>query len=1417
MTYSNIRKNIITSIAIGVAFVLAITVNPLSAQVFPVQANINVTPPYTVYLSHYTAPDQQRVMASVLLHDPVVTSLDVRFRFTIEGAGIRIYTNPGWIPAPFTLRSGITELISADIIAEYFRPQNVIAEGINPQELFRKGKLPEGFYQFKIEVLEYQRGVPISNVGRTGVWLLLSEPPRVVFPTPNQKVNATNPQILNFTWVPGGVASPLSALSTMYEFTLVELMGEVDPTVAITTASDAIKFTRTQQQTTLLYGPGEPQLTPGKSYAYRVRAYNTDGYELFKNNGYSEVGVFQFGDACNTPAIFTLKDETQSTFSIDVVADPGSDAWQAQFRESGDEAGQWSELKAEPGTSTKTVKGLKASTTYQVQLKSLCGTVSSSYTTPQTITTKGKENTQRSCENSVSPFVVSQAQPLQQLKPNDIFLAALMPIKVTEVTSQGGGKFSGKGIATVPLFSAGLAVQFTDIGINELMQLTAGEVVVERNAVNVNLFGDTDPTGNGSTTGNGTATDTTGNDGWPEFTDTINISSDIDSVVVVNDTTVWVYTSGGGEPVIVDMGGSDCLLIVPADGNLDNAQVVYNGAAKPYSAGSGSTSDTDEQYTGFRARFAPALNTQYGFDSLRVQTYANQYNDLEIDGKTYKLPWKALPVNIPDPVTLHIRRSADSDPYSDLKVGVLGGNDLLPTAGANTATQTYNLTGTTAGDQYAVVATYDQDGKRKYAGGLWAATYQKKEHKLYIVPLPGVEVPAATIGQLQNGLTQIYSQALVSWTVQPLNGFTGVELGDNGLDWADKDMLSSYNAEMNSVISAFKDWKTDADPDAYYLFVVPQFSEGSVEGFMPRNRRFGFVTLSQLDVRLVAHEIGHGAFNLRHTFPEVAQGSTDNLMDYSEGNTALLKPQWDLIHNPETTTGLFDDMEDGAASDNRNIVITKNNEFLPSINKLDIDFKINHGNIGVVTVQILNSSKELLHEEVVPTPLKNDAKYLYTWDGNMNKINNNLISEEKFIISIIQGSKDVTHPDLFGKIKDEKEILVDYTKVQWEKSVVKTWACINSNDYKEYKRDIENKVYDIGFDLLNLDADSPYRKNPLKYIEDNIVEISFLGNKIYVHKAFAEELGLIEKKCSNIKPLSVQISSSFRIGNTLGKDKLSDHCLGLAIDLNPSQNPYLQRKNSDNNVDVLRTIDALCQISTSNSIIRVTDPTILSEINRGFIEKYKKDGNSSKVTGENLGSNFISLSSYLVEKDNYTYVNINNGIIESDLNLLISNYNNEKLSESEFCDQLKIIKSRISAFENFNTIFNSISFIKDYNLSVFNKLNNYISNSNNTVDNLLSSHNKPLSNVSIPNIGIEEYIVFFNKVQTLTGDFKTFGTDIKKIVTLSNDRGALVFEKGFFNIDLNLTQNLLETGNLDWGASYSDYMHFNFKKTNIKQ
>jgi len=65
----------------------------------------------------------------------------------------------------------------------------------------------------------------------------------------------------------------------------------------------------------------------------------------------------------------------------------------------------------------------------------------------------------------------------------------------------------------------------------------------------------------------------------------------------------------------------------------------------------------------------------------------------------------------------------------------------------------------------------------------------------------------------------------------------------------------------------------------------------------------GFVFLNNVSAdgvaRIAAHELGHGAFRLYHTFSSdnryiLPEGTTDNLMDYN-GGTALYKYQWDYI------------------------------------------------------------------------------------------------------------------------------------------------------------------------------------------------------------------------------------------------------------------------------------------------------------------------------------------------------------------------------------------------------------------------------------------------------------------------------------------------------------------------------------------
>jgi hypothetical protein len=90
---------------------------------------------------------------------------------------------------------------------------------------------------------------------------------------------------------------------------------------------------------------------------------------------------------------------------------------------------------------------------------------------------------------------------------------------------------------------------------------------------------------------------------------------------------------------------------------------------------------------------------------------------------------------------------------------------------------------------------------------------------------------------------------------------------------------------------------------------------------VPRSKQCGFIFLTGQEkdaaqlVRTMAHELGNGAFTLEHTFADytaLAQGSTDNLMDYGTGTT-LWKYQWDRIHSPRIVLGVFESDEAGAS------------------------------------------------------------------------------------------------------------------------------------------------------------------------------------------------------------------------------------------------------------------------------------------------------------------------------------------------------------------------------------------------------------------------------------------------------------------------------------------------------------------------
>jgi hypothetical protein len=124
---------------------------------------------------------------------------------------------------------------------------------------------------------------------------------------------------------------------------------------------------------------------------------------------------------------------------------------------------------------------------------------------------------------------------------------------------------------------------------------------------------------------------------------------------------------------------------------------------------------------------------------------------------------------------------------------------------------------------------------------------------------------------------------------------------------------------MKTVINAYK---SNFTPNTYYLFLVEKPTSGKTLGFMPRSKQAGFIFVDMhggdenLLIKTIAHELGHGAFTLKHTFSDdvpLQKESTDNLMDYNNGVASrLYKHQWDRIHNPTTVLGLFEDDEEGA-------------------------------------------------------------------------------------------------------------------------------------------------------------------------------------------------------------------------------------------------------------------------------------------------------------------------------------------------------------------------------------------------------------------------------------------------------------------------------------------------------------------------
>jgi TANFOR domain-containing protein len=450
---------------------------------FPVRVNVALRPPYSPYLSDYALPGSQvadQFNVNIILTDASIPSLDVKLKLTIErlDGQVKIVTLPTAAFRPITLTGGGFVQLSGSDLVDYFRPENLNFSGITRQQVQSRAQLPEGPYRFCVEVQELTRGITISQPGCATVWLLINDPPLLNLPENNSKLRFQEPQNVVFQWTPRHAGSPNSAFSTEYEFTLVEVRpANRNPNDAINVAIPI--YQTTTNLTRIVMGPAEPPLQAGITYAWRVRATDDKGFDLFKNRGYSEVYTFQYGNACTPPASVTAEVQDAWRIRLSWGGGQAENGYTVRYRtykpNLSDDEGWF--YRQTPLTSI-TLDELKPTTTYQFQVRSDCFSGPSTYTTPDTARTQAVPPSTFVCGRQVPNLDLSNTTPLSALNKGDRIAAGDFDVQLDSIAG-ANGRFTGKGLIVIPFMgNVKVRVAFDNITVNTDRRMIAGSMYI---------------------------------------------------------------------------------------------------------------------------------------------------------------------------------------------------------------------------------------------------------------------------------------------------------------------------------------------------------------------------------------------------------------------------------------------------------------------------------------------------------------------------------------------------------------------------------------------------------------------------------------------------------------------------------------------------------------------------------------------------------------------------------------------------------------------------------------------------------------------------------------------------------------------------------------------------------------------------
>ncbi|MCG8331197.1 MAG: hypothetical protein MI974_26140 [Chitinophagales bacterium] len=631
-------------------------------------------------------------------------------------------------------------------------------------------------------------------------------------------------------------------------------------------------------------------------------------------------------DLCECPAPVIISTEVVTGNDIKITLEENGEHASYIVVFQGEEDAEPTTLNGPGGTvSTQpiTIPNVATNTNYQITISAICYTGYESASASTQINVPVSEIDFDCGEES--DINSTNTTPLDNLLTGDIVIAGDFSVNISNITNTcGPGEFTGTGYMEVPYFnSAQVNVTFTcaQIGIADdgSYYLIGGSMVV---------------TGAGIEVISEEVADLLGN--------IVNTLEDIDDVLgqveealeqlelvagAINDLGDYFANGHDALEDILSIANQlpylpesatttlqnalDCFESMEDNSNIDNCVTLYQTGIQELQDA------IDELYNAdYQVIFKENDEQAYGFDGKDpdISAHINNYNLLTINEEEYYVAWKSVKTGQNDKVDATLKD--ESALPNTLTFEDQNQQPIPTTIEGNKASLTVHST-LLHEDVHEIFAV-DKDGDEVHlAGKLNIVSYDEKALNVVIVPVNNTAYPTT---DLAAALNDIYSPAVVHATVNTLPNFS-IPGFSNAMPNVPSGWLSAYTDDMNTVINAFKNDPSAAtiEENTYYLFVVNAAADNDVIGYMPYNKQFGFIYANNLEndaalfSKAVAHELGHGAFLLRHTFtdyPALTSGSTSNLMDYSRG-TILRHYQWKSIHNPQAAIFNNGDDEDG--------------------------------------------------------------------------------------------------------------------------------------------------------------------------------------------------------------------------------------------------------------------------------------------------------------------------------------------------------------------------------------------------------------------------------------------------------------------------------------------------------------------------